>query len=68
MLKFRNAHYANAATCACGRAIVVRLNGRYRRPRDRDHDLCMRCYGAEHDRAKAVSLRAECNEMQRNDG
>ena len=63
MLKFRNAHYANAATCACGRAIVVRIGGRYRKPRDRDHDLCMRCYAAEMDRSMAVSLLVDRNEM-----
>ena len=56
MLMFHRSVYANGNLCACGRVIVVRLNGRYRKPCDRDHDLCMRCYGAEMDRAAAVLL------------
>lgn len=42
--------------CECGRPIVVKFNGRYRKPHDRDHDLCMRCYGAEVERARAHHL------------
>jgi hypothetical protein len=60
--RFQSPHYANDTLCACGRAIVVRLpsgqgrRNRYARPRDRDHDLCMRCYQAEMDAQAARRL------------
>jgi hypothetical protein len=43
--------------CECGQRVVVRIHGRYRKPRDKDHDLCMRCYAAEVDRTKASNAK-----------
>lgn len=45
-------------TCDCGRAIVVKIRGRYKYPKDNDHDLCQRCFKAEKQRMNGYALQA----------
>ena len=41
-----------------GRKVVVLIHGRPKQPNDSDHDLCLKCWGAEKDRARAKELAA----------
>ena len=38
--------------CDCGRKILTRINGKYVRAQDNDHNLCRQCWQAEKDRER----------------
>lgn len=48
---------APVSACAdCGRKVMVRMRGKVCRPPDENHDLCLRCWRVELDKARAAKL------------
>ena len=42
--------------CTCGRKVISKVNGKYKRTRDDDHDMCFKCWNAQQNRERAKRL------------